>query len=186
MAQPASRLDLSRVVQCVQSPLDLNILTHTVRSWGKDSPNRCAPSLDRPLCVTDLLIVKNLKTKCEGLSPALFLFSIAGNVTYVLSILVASMDLDHIAANAGWIAGEHSCPAAITSRCKLFGRELFDCLFRRFCKSSATVFRYSCSSCRRSGVGPILLLPDIQSLPYTCYWAVESPDRAPYCVATSA
>lgn len=115
MAQPASRLDLSRVVQCVLSPLDLNILTHTVRSWGKDSPNRCAPSLDRPLCVTDLLIVKNLKTKCEGLSPALFLFSIAGNVTYVLSILVASMDLDHIAANAGWIAGEHSCPAAITS-----------------------------------------------------------------------
>ncbi len=52
-----------------------------------------------------LFTVKNLKTKCDGLSPALFLFSIAGNSTYVLSILTLSMDIKHLVANAGWIAG---------------------------------------------------------------------------------
>ncbi|EMD39517.1 hypothetical protein CERSUDRAFT_111836 [Gelatoporia subvermispora B] len=50
-------------------------------------------------------IVKNFKTRCAGLSPFLFMYSICGNLTYVLAILVASMDLKHILANAAWIAG---------------------------------------------------------------------------------
>lgn len=50
-------------------------------------------------------IMKNLSTRCEGLSPALFIFSIAGNTTYVLSILAASLDLHHLAVNAAWLAG---------------------------------------------------------------------------------
>ncbi|KAH9841444.1 PQ-loop-domain-containing protein [Rhodofomes roseus] len=50
-------------------------------------------------------IVKNFKTRCEGLSPFLFVYSITGNTTYVLAILAASMDLQHLIANASWIAG---------------------------------------------------------------------------------
>jgi len=50
-------------------------------------------------------IFKNLRTKCEGLSPGLFLFSIFGNLTYALSICVSSMELDHLIANASWLAG---------------------------------------------------------------------------------
>ncbi|KAI5123115.1 hypothetical protein M0805_001471 [Coniferiporia weirii] len=50
-------------------------------------------------------ILKNFKTKCEGLSLALFLFTIVGNVTYVLSICVASMERQHLVANASWLAG---------------------------------------------------------------------------------
>ncbi|GJE98492.1 PQ-loop repeat-containing protein [Phanerochaete sordida] len=50
-------------------------------------------------------IFKNFHTKCEGLSPAMFLFAIAGNATYVLSILALSLEPKHIMANAGWIAG---------------------------------------------------------------------------------
>lgn len=50
-------------------------------------------------------IFKNFQTRCEGLSPALFLFAIAGNTTYVLSIFSLSLEPKHIAANAGWIAG---------------------------------------------------------------------------------
>lgn len=50
--------------------------------------------------------MKNFKTKCEGLSLALFLFAIAGNVTYVLSICTDSMDKRHLIANASWIAGK--------------------------------------------------------------------------------
>ncbi|EKM51810.1 uncharacterized protein PHACADRAFT_262162 [Phanerochaete carnosa HHB-10118-sp] len=50
-------------------------------------------------------IVKNFQTKCEGLSSALFLFAIAGNTTYVLSIFTLSLEPNHISANAGWIAG---------------------------------------------------------------------------------
>jgi len=50
-------------------------------------------------------ILKNLQTKCEGLSPALFLFSIAGNTTYALSILAASLEWHHLVANASWLAG---------------------------------------------------------------------------------
>ena len=50
--------------------------------------------------------VKNFTTKCEGLSLALFMFAIAGNVTYVLSICTDSMDRQHLVANAPWLAGE--------------------------------------------------------------------------------
>ncbi|EPT05086.1 hypothetical protein FOMPIDRAFT_1027321 [Fomitopsis schrenkii] len=50
-------------------------------------------------------IVKNFRTGCEGLSPFLFVYSITGNTTYVLAILAASMDLQHLIANASWIAG---------------------------------------------------------------------------------
>lgn len=35
----------------------------------------------------------------------MFLFSIAGNTTYVLSILALSLSPKHILANAGWLAG---------------------------------------------------------------------------------
>lgn len=49
--------------------------------------------------------VKNLSTRCEGLSPFLFVYAISGNTTYVLSIVAVSMDIKHLAANAPWIAG---------------------------------------------------------------------------------
>jgi solute carrier family 66 (lysosomal lysine-arginine transporter), member 1 len=51
-------------------------------------------------------IVKNIKTGCEGLSPALFFFSILGNTTYALSICAKSMDKAYLMTNAGWLAGE--------------------------------------------------------------------------------
>ncbi|KIM30059.1 hypothetical protein M408DRAFT_100577 [Serendipita vermifera MAFF 305830] len=50
-------------------------------------------------------IAKNRETKCAGLSLALFLFAILGNVTYVLSICVISMDKDHLILSAPWLAG---------------------------------------------------------------------------------
>ncbi|KAH9936153.1 PQ-loop-domain-containing protein [Fomitopsis serialis] len=50
-------------------------------------------------------IVKNFQTRCEGLSPFLFVYSITGNTTFVLAILAASMDLQHLITNASWIAG---------------------------------------------------------------------------------
>lgn len=59
--------------------------------------------------------VKNFRTRCEGLSPFLFVYSITGNITYVLSILAASMSLKHLTANASWIAGERSCINVIIS-----------------------------------------------------------------------
>ncbi|KAG8816915.1 hypothetical protein FRC17_000140, partial [Serendipita sp. 399] len=50
-------------------------------------------------------IIKNRETKCKGLSLALFLFAILGNVTYVLSICVISMDKDYLILSAPWLAG---------------------------------------------------------------------------------
>ncbi|TFK28046.1 PQ-loop-domain-containing protein [Coprinopsis marcescibilis] len=50
-------------------------------------------------------ILKNCKTRCEGLSPALFFFSILGNTTYALSICAKSMDKQYLLTNAGWLAG---------------------------------------------------------------------------------
>ncbi|KAG1745985.1 PQ-loop-domain-containing protein [Suillus paluster] len=50
-------------------------------------------------------IVKNSKTRCEGLAPGLFVFSILGNSTYALSIIVASRDPDYLIRNASWLAG---------------------------------------------------------------------------------
>lgn len=39
------------------------------------------------------------------MSPFLFVYAISGNTTYVLSILAASLNIKHLAANAPWIAG---------------------------------------------------------------------------------
>ncbi|KAJ8586285.1 PQ-loop-domain-containing protein [Rhizopogon salebrosus TDB-379] len=50
-------------------------------------------------------IVKNFKTRCEGLAPGLFVFSILGNMTYALSIIAASRDGDYLIRNASWLAG---------------------------------------------------------------------------------
>ncbi|KDR82764.1 hypothetical protein GALMADRAFT_275861 [Galerina marginata CBS 339.88] len=50
-------------------------------------------------------ILKNFKTRCEGLSPALFFFAIFGNTTYALSICAKSMDKDYLITNGGWLAG---------------------------------------------------------------------------------
>lgn len=50
-------------------------------------------------------IFKNPKTRCEGLSPALFFFSMFGNVTYSLSICSRSMDWEYLITNASWLAG---------------------------------------------------------------------------------
>ncbi|KAG8817518.1 hypothetical protein FRC18_000471, partial [Serendipita sp. 400] len=50
-------------------------------------------------------IFKNRETKCKGLSLALFLFAILGNVTYVLSICVISMEKNYLILSASWLAG---------------------------------------------------------------------------------
>jgi len=50
-------------------------------------------------------ILKNFQTKCEGLSPGLFIFAITGNVTYALSITTASMEWDYLVRNGSWLAG---------------------------------------------------------------------------------
>ncbi|KAF9077710.1 PQ loop repeat-domain-containing protein [Rhodocollybia butyracea] len=50
-------------------------------------------------------IIKNSSTRCEGLAPALFFFSILGNATYALSICVKSMEKDYLVTNASWLAG---------------------------------------------------------------------------------
>ncbi|KAF8809551.1 hypothetical protein BYT27DRAFT_7094484, partial [Phlegmacium glaucopus] len=50
-------------------------------------------------------ILKNFKTRCEGLSPALFFFAIFGNTTYALSICAKSMERDYLITNGGWLAG---------------------------------------------------------------------------------
>jgi hypothetical protein len=43
---------------------------------------------------------------CEGLAPAMFLFSISGNTTYALSIIAASAEPKHLITNASWLAGK--------------------------------------------------------------------------------
>ncbi|KAI9508897.1 PQ-loop-domain-containing protein [Russula earlei] len=50
-------------------------------------------------------ISKNFETKCDGLSPGLFIFGIMGNLTYALSIWVSSGEMGHLIANASWLAG---------------------------------------------------------------------------------
>jgi len=50
-------------------------------------------------------IFKNFRTKCEGLSPGLFVFAISGNCTYALSITAASMDRQYLLRNGSWLAG---------------------------------------------------------------------------------
>ncbi|KAJ3731128.1 PQ loop repeat-domain-containing protein [Lentinula guzmanii] len=50
-------------------------------------------------------IIKNFSTRCEGLAPALFFFSILGNATYSLSICVKSMEKEYLITNGSWLAG---------------------------------------------------------------------------------
>ncbi|GAA6063217.1 hypothetical protein JCM10212_002439 [Sporobolomyces blumeae] len=47
----------------------------------------------------------NRKTKCEGLSLLMFCFAVIGNVTYVASILLTSLSLQHLLVNAPWLLG---------------------------------------------------------------------------------
>lgn len=50
-------------------------------------------------------IFKNRHTKCAGLSLALFIFAVAGNVTYVVSILLKDMSAPYLIENASWLMG---------------------------------------------------------------------------------
>ncbi|ORY59039.1 hypothetical protein BCR35DRAFT_201718 [Leucosporidium creatinivorum] len=50
-------------------------------------------------------IQKNTETKCAGLSVLMFLFAMAGNVTYVASILLTSTAPQHLLINASWLVG---------------------------------------------------------------------------------
>ncbi|KAI9635285.1 PQ loop repeat-domain-containing protein [Dioszegia hungarica] len=50
-------------------------------------------------------IIHNFRTRCAGLSLALFFFTITGNLTYSASILAPSLDPKYILANASWLAG---------------------------------------------------------------------------------
>lgn len=50
-------------------------------------------------------IVKNRETKCEGLSLALFVFAVVGNLTYVASILIKDMSRDYVIENLSWLIG---------------------------------------------------------------------------------
>ncbi|KAI9573601.1 PQ-loop-domain-containing protein [Boletus coccyginus] len=50
-------------------------------------------------------IFKNLKTRCEGLAPGLFLFAILGNATYALSIIAVSIERNYLIRNGSWLAG---------------------------------------------------------------------------------
>ncbi|KAF8341487.1 PQ-loop-domain-containing protein [Cantharellus anzutake] len=54
-------------------------------------------------------IAKNLKTRCEGLSLALFLFAISGNTFFVLSVCTISLDWEYIRVNASWLVGSGFC-----------------------------------------------------------------------------
>lgn len=63
--------------------------------------------------------VKNFKTKCEGLSPVMFLFTIVGNTTYALSICAASMEREYLIRNGSWLAGM-SCRAKKNLRGNLY------------------------------------------------------------------
>ena len=51
-------------------------------------------------------VVKNFRRKStEGLSLLFFLFACLGNITYVLSIVSASLDLRYLLVNLSWLAG---------------------------------------------------------------------------------
>lgn len=50
-------------------------------------------------------IFKNRQTKCEGLSLALFVFSVAGNLTYCASILIKSTAGEYLIENMSWLVG---------------------------------------------------------------------------------
>lgn len=50
-------------------------------------------------------IAHNTRTRCAGLSLAMFFFSITGNVTYMISIMVTSLEPRYLLANLSWILG---------------------------------------------------------------------------------
>lgn len=51
-------------------------------------------------------VVKNFRRKStEGLSLLFFLFACLGNITYVLSIISASLDARYLLVNLSWLAG---------------------------------------------------------------------------------
>jgi len=50
-------------------------------------------------------IIKNMETKCEGLSPVFFAFAMCGNITYILSICAASMEWKYLLINSSWLIG---------------------------------------------------------------------------------
>jgi len=50
-------------------------------------------------------IRKNVHTKCVGLAMGFFCFSLAGNFTYSASILIPSLQPQHIWVNLAWLAG---------------------------------------------------------------------------------
>jgi len=54
-------------------------------------------------------IFRNRKTHCAGLSLALYVFTITGNVTYAGMILVKSRDPQHLRASASFLVGCLEC-----------------------------------------------------------------------------
>jgi len=57
------------------------------------------------LCSRFPQIVKNIHTKCEGLSLLFFFFALCGNLTFCASILIVSLELEHIMVNLAWLVG---------------------------------------------------------------------------------
>jgi hypothetical protein len=91
--------------------------------------------------LTARCLVKNLQTQCEGLSPAMFFFSIFGNVTFAMAILMKSTERNYLITNASWLAGL-SQMSGTPERSRgslpiLFHRESVDCLLGRVCKCYA-------------------------------------------------
>ena len=50
-------------------------------------------------------IMKNSKTKCEGLSIPLFCFALCGNISYVAQVMFESTDRDYLLVNLSWLVG---------------------------------------------------------------------------------
>lgn len=50
-------------------------------------------------------IEKNRHTKCMGLSLALFVFALFGNLTYILSIMFLSIRPSYLLENSSWLVG---------------------------------------------------------------------------------
>lgn len=74
---------------------------------GKNTFLRSLSHLLLPLVVASRIpqIFKNRQTKCEGLSLALFVFSVAGNLTYCASILIKSTQKEYVIENMSWLVG---------------------------------------------------------------------------------
>lgn len=83
--------------------------------------------------------VKNFTTRCEGLSPALFVFAITGNLTYAWSICAASMERDYLITNGSWLAGESEPgePPALASHM----RSMLTLAFRKCAHRIPRLFR---------------------------------------------